>query len=363
MKYIVYTLLTCCVLISSVQAAKEEYIYPAELMGSVFAVASSPDGSKFVAGGIGKRLLIFDAASGKELKRMEGDLGEIRAAAFSLDGKQVIAWSEDVNLDVIVDHKIVKRTRSIRTWDAESGKELKKVIIHTDIWFSNSHMEGCYFSPDRKCIIAACHDNTVRIWDTESGEELHRLGGEGDTADEIRCIAVSPDGTKVIAVYLISPAQVWILRTWDTQSGKKLQTLTGGGYLYSVTFSPDGKKFVTAGHDHIARIWDTESGKELQQLRGHTDSILGVAFSPDGTKIATSASTSGRTPIKDGTLRIWDTESGKELQRSQSELAGGLSFIMFSSDGKRIVADNPFSIWNVYSIPPSPLARPAIADF
>ena len=68
--------------------------------------------------------------------------------------------------------------------------------------------------------------------------------------------------------------------------------------VWSVAFSPDGKKIVTSSWDRTARIWDAESGKELQKLEGHTDVVRSVAFSPDGKKIVTGSN--------DRTARIWN---------------------------------------------------------
>jgi WD40 repeat protein len=49
--------------------------------------------------------------------------------------------------------------------------------------------------------------------------------------------------------------------------------------------------------DKIVRVWDAESGKELRQYEGHTGHVSGVAFFPDGKRIASASA--------DGTARIW----------------------------------------------------------
>jgi WD40 repeat protein len=55
-----------------------------------------------------------------------------------------------------------------------------------------------------------------------------------------------------------------------------------------VAFSPDGTRIATASDDKTARVWDSASGRELARLT-HEDPVNGVAFSPDGTRIATAS--------------------------------------------------------------------------
>ena len=58
-----------------------------------------------------------------------------------------------------------------------------------------------------------------------------------------------------------------------------------------------GARIVTASADQTARVWDARSGQELLSLRGHTDSVLSAAYSPDGARIVTASA--------DQTARVW----------------------------------------------------------
>jgi WD40 repeat protein len=66
----------------------------------------------------------------------------------------------------------------------------------------------------------------------------------------------------------------------------------------AVAFSPDGTQLATTSHDHTARIWDLATAQTRTTLTGHTGPVTAVAFSPDGTLLATAS--------RDGTARIWD---------------------------------------------------------
>ena len=64
-------------------------------------------------------------------------------------------------------------------------------------------------------------------------------------------------------------------RIWDAATGKQLQVLTGhqAGF-WTVVFSPDGTKVLTASEDNTARIWDAVTGKQIAVLSGHTDKVI-----------------------------------------------------------------------------------------
>ena len=79
--------------------------------------------------------------------------------------------------------------------------------------------------------------------------------------------------------------------------------LQHNGSVYEVAFSPDGSRLATGSDDSTARIWDAETGKELQRLE-HDSSVNALAFSPDGSRLATGSD--------DSTARIWDGDRHKQ---------------------------------------------------
>jgi WD40 repeat protein len=91
-------------------------------------------------------------------------------------------------------------------------------------------------------------------------------------------------------------------KVWDVDTGQVLFTFSGhGGIVYSVAFSPDGKRLATTSADATVKVWDVSSVKELSRdpltLFGHTAAVYRAAFSPDGKRLATAS--------QDGTSRVY----------------------------------------------------------
>lgn len=112
------------------------------------------------------------------------------------------------------------------------------------------------------------------------------------------------------------------------------------GPVNGVAFSPDGKRLATAGADRTAMVWDVATGRMLLTLAGHDDVVNSVAFAPDGARLATASA--------DGTAKVWDAATGR-LLLTFLDHAASIQSITFSPDGSRLAtasADGKVIVWD-----------------
>ena len=106
------------------------------------------------------------------------------------------------------------------------------------------------------------------------------------------------------------------------------------GPVMSVAFSPDGTRLATSSSDG-ARLWDAHTGVPLVELKGQTNGVTSVAFSPDGARLATGSG--------NNTVRLWDARTGEPLLELANTQTAGLTFVTsvaFSPDGTRLAIGN-----------------------
>lgn len=284
--------------------------------GHVLALAV--DGTRILSGSADRSVRLWDAATGKELRRYEGHTDEVLAVALAADGRRALSGGSD---------------RTVRLWDLASGRELGRFAGHTE------RVSSVALAPDGTRALSGSWDQTLCLWDLERGVEVRRLVGH---TGWVTSVAVAPDGRRAL-----SGSYDGTVRLWDLTSGRELRRLEGHGReVYSVAFAPDGRRAASGGNDHAVRLWDLDTGREVRRLDGHANAVVRVAFSPDGRHLLSGSS---QYEQADHTLRVWDAATGKALHSFPGDPAGVWS-LAFAADGRSAVSarsDRTLRVWNL----------------
>lgn len=264
-------------------------------------VGVTPDGSRAVSNNQVMNVLVWDLATGKSLRILEGHGGMVRSVCISPDGRLAVSASED---------------ETIRVWDIEKGACLCTVAGH-------GGFNSVGITPDGAMAVSSSEDRILWVWDLIAGKTLRMLAGH---RKGVNSVSMTPNGRCAVSGGNDGNVCVWNLETG--QCVYKLQGHTTP--VYSVSVTPDGRRAVSGSQDTNLRIWDIEHGVCLRTLRGHDKWVRGVCITPDGRR---AVSGSG-----DMTIRVWDLETGRCLRTLESN--GAVEGVSLTVDGRYAMSGN-----------------------
>jgi WD40 repeat protein len=216
---------------------------------------------------------------------------------------------------------------SVKVWDVAEQKE-----VHA---FRNTHriLDMCW-SPDKRFLVySAFAMNSVRIREIATGEET-KIPTVRWMATSV---AFSPDGKRVAWAGIDGLVSVYDA----TDSFRQIATLSGTpGYQSCLAFSPDGRSIVAGSRNGPARMWQVETGQLISTIHGHSSGVRDVAFSPDGSLLATVGA--------DRRIIVSDLLDYQEVSSLIDFTPWRLHAATFSADGRRLLAaTNQFRLFDV----------------
>ena len=292
----------------------------------ISALAYRPDG-KLLALGTFKEVRLVEPETGKTVATLSGEAEDVRAVAFSRDGKLLAAAGG-----------LPARGGEVKIWDVEKHTPLRTIAGHTDCIYAVE------FAPDGKAVATASYDKLIKLWDVESGKEIRTLK---DHIDAVYALAFTPDGKR-----LVSASADRGVKVWDLASGERLYTLSDAtDGLNTLAVDPTGKRVAAGGLDRTIRVWSLgdKSGALQNALIAHEDAILQLAWSPDGKYLVSSAA--------DKEVKVFQADDltlVKTLRQPDWALSLG-----FAPDGKSFAVGRFDGSYEVYLVGQAPGLRGA----
>lgn len=261
-------------------------------------------------------ILVYEIESGKERTRFAGLAGLVSALAYSPDGKLFAAVAFPVPDE---DKEPAKPMAQITVWDAATGEKRKS-------WTHPARqVKQLLFLPDSKTLVGHF---TLKLdaWNALTGEKVPKIAmhvGSSFALDAAAKNLAPNEGPRV----------------FEFGTGKELHDFNTPGTIRHVAISGNGRLLAASPARFTAssprlQLWDLTTGKERTVAEEHRHFVDAVAFSHDGSRIATASNL-------EGAARVWDAQSAKLIHtlnldslaarksggpRNRTTLTDGLAF-------------------------------------
>jgi WD40 repeat protein/serine/threonine protein kinase len=366
-------------------------------------VAWSPDGQLLASSGRTGWVKVWDSRSGRMVFAIHAQKEFVRGLAFSPDGRLLATGGDDdaINLWDVQTHQLHRRfptgaastmvqaldfspdgrhlaaaakDQKVRLWNLTDGEE---VILSDDLLATGGlaftpdgrlvtvSAEGVIktidvvarrtlatsspytraagyvaaFSRDRRLVALGCEDGAVKILSVDPFAEVRTLKAH---TGEIANLSFGAGGDRLASTGNDLSVKVWDMRTGQVALALDILERRASG----MAFSPDGQRIAVGSADGIVQLLDgtplngAGEGGQLLTLEGHDDAVTAVAYSPDGGR-AVSAS-------RDGTANVWDSNSGRAALTFRGHRAA-LTAVAWTSDGRRVASaswDGTARVWD-----------------
>jgi serine/threonine-protein kinase len=304
-------------------------------------VAISPDGRWAVSGSGGsaqggdlsaqseRSIRLWELQTGKEIRRVHGLTSRVTSLAISFDGRRILSGHHGGNMYL---------------WNADNATMARCFDRRSRmVW-------AIAFSPSGSRALSGGDDRYVHVWDVRTGHRVCRLRGHHD---DVTSVAFSADGHRAL-----SGSNDKTVRLWDLVERCQVRRFKGHMMtVLGVALSPDGKLALSCGSEATIMLWDVESGRLLRSLDGHTGAVNCVAFSNDGLRAISAGA--------DHTVRYWEIESGRELHCFYGHTDAVTSVAFSPTEPLHALSsgrDATMRLWQMPTVYVRPLSLDAIPD-
>ncbi len=221
------------------------------------------------------------------------------------------------------------RGNRIDVYDAKSGTHIRSLIApglktHAGQEVKAAHLsivEAMAFSPDGKYLASGSFQE-VNVWDVSTGALRQKLTG---FAHNVMALAFTHDN-KILATGGGAPTQEGEIRFFEVGTWRQIGAVKNGhsDTVYGLCFSPDGKLIASGSADKFVKIFEVPTGKFVKSFEGHTHHVLDVGWQADGKLLASAGA--------DNTVKIWNYAKGEQ---ERTIAAAGKQLTRLQFIGKR----------------------------
>ena len=285
----------------------------------VLAVAFSPDSMSLATGSWDQTVRLWNVSDWTLAFSLPHGSG-VGAVAFSPDGNTLATGTWDHN---------------IRLWDPQRGALVNTLVGH------NAFVQTLAFAPDSRTLASGCWypEFAIKRWWLPSWRAASFQPRVTNHSGSISELIFTPNGQLITGGDTTA-------RFWDGMNGQFLRTVNATVSVTSAALSPNGQLLALPGPNHTVKIYRASDGMLVQTLTGHTDDITGLAFSHDGSLLASGAFFNG----SNDAIKLWNVSNWNLVR----ELSGPFIFgpfdnINFSADDSLISAtcEGTPAVWRV----------------
>ncbi len=276
-------------------------------------LAWSPDG-KFLAAGTSNGVRLHSVDDLATVTRL-GSQEFVTALAWSPDGRNVVSGNFDGEIQI---------------WDVGTHQLLVSIEGHTRA------ITSIAWSPDGLFFASGSLDDTIRIWNAVTFEPSQII--EVDAEITINYSVTWSPGGEQIAAYGADKGRGGIT-VWNATTGVRRSFWRHNRETSVVKWSPNGDVIAVGSFGGQVRFFDANTGEVLTTLEADSYTVHALAWSPDGTYLASNG---GYGTVGDRKLRVWDAENGTLITEFFGGIMTGDGFysnaLAWSPDGTRLAS-------------------------